>query len=338
VVSSRYSRRELANVLFLSGDDQFSSTILMLKIFENSTRASLEAITRSVQSIESRLGEGAGVSSLGEGPKNAGASEERPLSRASPGPSGPPIPPAAFLAKGQDQLLYQLLGKIEEQSTKIEQQNYLLQHTSAVLKEQSKELSAIKSFLGLAPVAGGVGRGHAEKDSGRISAVVEKPHQHTQSLRHTQSLTAFYKEPRKYAQSFSELASPIIQVPNNGASSVLAEFVVQERSAGGEGEEKTVVSQMRRHSLPGSDQDIRIKKANFIAAERLAASGRVLQGPAQLCRATSADASSPAVPIRRATSALDPESSRLDMHMQGIERSEESEVWLEKTPLRYKCV
>ena len=37
----RYSRRELANVLEVSGDEQFRSTILMLKLFETSTRAQL---------------------------------------------------------------------------------------------------------------------------------------------------------------------------------------------------------------------------------------------------------------------------------------------------------
>ena len=37
----RYSRRELANVLEVSGDEKFRSTILMLKLFETSTRAQL---------------------------------------------------------------------------------------------------------------------------------------------------------------------------------------------------------------------------------------------------------------------------------------------------------
>ena len=40
----RYSRRELANVLEVSGDEQFRSTILMLKLFETNTRTALREI------------------------------------------------------------------------------------------------------------------------------------------------------------------------------------------------------------------------------------------------------------------------------------------------------
>ena len=57
----RYSRRELTNVLSVSGDEQFNSTILMLKIMENHTRSSLSEISSLLRSIQQRLETSASV-------------------------------------------------------------------------------------------------------------------------------------------------------------------------------------------------------------------------------------------------------------------------------------
>ena len=46
---------EVNNVLSVSGDDQFRSALLMLKIFEASTRASLTDISHMLENIQSRL-------------------------------------------------------------------------------------------------------------------------------------------------------------------------------------------------------------------------------------------------------------------------------------------
>ena len=56
----RYSRRELANVLEVSGDEQFRSTILMLKLFETNTRSALREIH-------------AKLDVLAQGPRSTGA-------------------------------------------------------------------------------------------------------------------------------------------------------------------------------------------------------------------------------------------------------------------------
>ena len=47
----RYSRRELANVLSVSGDEQFNSTILMLKIMESRNDTTLADVRRLLHSI-----------------------------------------------------------------------------------------------------------------------------------------------------------------------------------------------------------------------------------------------------------------------------------------------
>ena len=62
----RFSRRELNNVLSVSGDEQFRSIILMLKIMEASTRSSLSDIAQSLRLImdKDRKGTGAWGSSV----------------------------------------------------------------------------------------------------------------------------------------------------------------------------------------------------------------------------------------------------------------------------------
>ena len=44
----RYSRRQLANVLSISGDEQFRSTLLMLKIMEMNLNDKLASISESL--------------------------------------------------------------------------------------------------------------------------------------------------------------------------------------------------------------------------------------------------------------------------------------------------
>jgi voltage-gated sodium channel len=63
----RYSRRELANVLSVSGDEQFNSTILMLKIMESSTDRALAEVLRLLRSISDPQHQAAGSASPGTG-------------------------------------------------------------------------------------------------------------------------------------------------------------------------------------------------------------------------------------------------------------------------------
>ena len=44
----RYSRRQINNVLLVTGDEQFRSMILMLKMLEASTNASFKQLTTSL--------------------------------------------------------------------------------------------------------------------------------------------------------------------------------------------------------------------------------------------------------------------------------------------------
>ena len=64
----RYSRRELANVLEVSGDEQFRSTILMLKLFETNTRSALREIH-------------AKLDLLAQGPRSTGAAVHASICR-----------------------------------------------------------------------------------------------------------------------------------------------------------------------------------------------------------------------------------------------------------------
>jgi len=56
----RYSRRQLANVLSVSGDEQFRSTILMLKILETSMHASFEGLAAARANLSGGEAQGAG--------------------------------------------------------------------------------------------------------------------------------------------------------------------------------------------------------------------------------------------------------------------------------------
>jgi hypothetical protein len=51
----RFSRRELNNVISVSGDEQSRSMLLMLKIMETSTRSSFSEVTRLLTSIHALL-------------------------------------------------------------------------------------------------------------------------------------------------------------------------------------------------------------------------------------------------------------------------------------------
>ena len=52
----RFSRRELNNVISVSGDEQSRSMLLMLKIMESSTRSSFSEVIRLLTSIHALLG------------------------------------------------------------------------------------------------------------------------------------------------------------------------------------------------------------------------------------------------------------------------------------------
>ena len=129
----RYSRRELANVLSVSGDEQFNSTILMLKIMESSNVTALAEILRLLRSTSDHIQLPAG-----------------PL---------PPTPPSFFTGRaslgtegggqrgglgggveGLGEVLHKLSSTMQHMSSKIEQM-------SATVDRQSSNMQRISSKI-----------------------------------------------------------------------------------------------------------------------------------------------------------------------------------------------
>lgn len=151
----RYSRRELDNVLSVSGDELFNSTILMLKIFESHTRASLTKILESLERLQTQGAGGASEAAGGEQaravPTQGGDKPPklppRPSLCASPGASQLPqaLDTAGHSASDDKHLLQcveRLLSGMDHLSSKVDRQ-------TEMLAEQAAELRVIKSSLSL---------------------------------------------------------------------------------------------------------------------------------------------------------------------------------------------
>jgi len=259
----RYSRRELNNVLSLSGNDEFRSTILMLKILENSTKQYFDAITQSVQSIESRLND-VGVYR----PKYHGDKVEEGLALSLAeiqwtGPQGSHFRQAPPPEKDSDNMLHNLMQRMMK---KIDQQN-------DVLKEQSLELLAIKACLGEEKGNANVTNfKHYGSKSGKslgqnaATCTTVQPRQFTTV---TQSLRDFASTPMPQAldprPAYTFLSPPQRQAPN---------LVFVERNAEGEREVSPKENLFRKKSelsQKRSTQDLKNKQTNFLAKVRIAA-------------------------------------------------------------------
>ena len=118
----RYSRRELDNVLSVSGDEQFNSTILMLKIMESSTRSTLSEVLRLLHSIcnqQGPVGEAAsGEGGEGGGGKGAGGEGEI----------------GAGEMHGLGEMLHKLSSSMDEISAKVDRQSVILEDQTAAIK------------------------------------------------------------------------------------------------------------------------------------------------------------------------------------------------------------
>jgi voltage-gated sodium channel len=109
----RYSRRELANVQSVSGDEKFNSTILMLKIMESSTDRALAEVLRLLRSISDPQHKAAGSASPGTGGggerKGVGEKEGEGL-------------------QGLGEVLHKLSSNMEQTSAKIYRQSNDMEH------------------------------------------------------------------------------------------------------------------------------------------------------------------------------------------------------------------
>jgi len=132
----RYSRRELANVLSVSGDEQFNSTILMLKIMESSNDTALAEVLRLLRSISEHI-------QLPAGPSPPGlqqlAPPDSPNGRASLGTEGTRGGLGGGV-EGLGEVLHKLSSNMERISSKMEQM-------SATVERQSSKMERISSKM-----------------------------------------------------------------------------------------------------------------------------------------------------------------------------------------------
>ena len=133
----RFSRRELANVLSLSDSSEFGSTILMLKLFENSVHHKLNKLAASVGNGKAGRrvgGEGEdGGCSEGGGSRGAGdGSWERS--------SDPGLHEVMKKIDSQHNMMHELMGKVDRQQEAIDL-------TCALLKRQQQEMQELKASV-----------------------------------------------------------------------------------------------------------------------------------------------------------------------------------------------
>jgi len=146
----RYSRRQLDNVLALTGDDQFLSTLLMLKIFEAQTRKDMRIIKDQSTAILQHLGIARTMSSCGTPlplPHHPPPSAPFPSSAAG---AGAAVPPFASIAAGEDpqQILAQCIETVRSVAVKIDAYTA---RTDARFHEVAKDVAAVQSLLHAGP-------------------------------------------------------------------------------------------------------------------------------------------------------------------------------------------
>ena len=153
----RYSRRQLDNVLSLTGDDRFQSTILMVKIFEAQVSKDLGKMLDLLKSIMQHLdikNEDASRSTVAvEAGRNVPA--ENPLSDAHERRGGSGGAAQQFAAEGAGtgssmmlEEVRMLANKMDQQhkmlANKIDQQHKMLEEHKRLLERQAEEIADIK--------------------------------------------------------------------------------------------------------------------------------------------------------------------------------------------------
>jgi len=136
----RYSRRELANVLSVSGDEEFNSTILMLKIMESRNDAALAEVLRLLRSNAEHI-------QLLAGPP-------------------PPNPPSSFTGRaslgtgggeqggglgggveGLGELLHKLSSNMQHMSSKMEQMSATVYRQSSNMEHMSSRIEQMSDKI-----------------------------------------------------------------------------------------------------------------------------------------------------------------------------------------------
>ena len=124
----RYSRRELANVLSVSGDEEFNSTILMLKIMESSTERALAEVLRLLRSIS----DSSDHQHQATGSASPGTEEGR-QGKGGDGKEG-------GWMEGLGEVLHKLSSNMEQMSAKIDQQSSNMEQMSSKIDRRLEVL------------------------------------------------------------------------------------------------------------------------------------------------------------------------------------------------------
>ena len=130
----RFSRRQLSNVLKLNNDDQFKSTILMLKLMEAQTRFSFDEVLRLLRSEPGRHND-AGVARRGSGSDALGGAGSGELQLLQGGAGG----------GVEKELLHQVLAMLNEVKDKIDCQEVKMDQHTRRLDEQADTLAYLKA-------------------------------------------------------------------------------------------------------------------------------------------------------------------------------------------------
>jgi methyl-accepting chemotaxis protein len=142
----RYSRRELANVLSVSGDEQFNSTILMLKIMESRNDTTLAEVLRLLRSISDHI-------QLPAGQRTPALQH---LAHQAPRWPTPPSSPNARYSlgtggggqgggggggvEGLGELLHKLSSNMEHMSSKMDQMSDKIDRQSSNMEQMSAKI------------------------------------------------------------------------------------------------------------------------------------------------------------------------------------------------------
>ena len=136
----RYSRRELANVLSVSGDEQFNSTILMLKIMESSNDTALAEVLRLLRSISEHIQLPAGPSPPGLQQLAQPAPPDSPNGRASLGTEGARGGFGGGV-EGLGEVLHKLSSNMERMSSQMEQISATVDRQSSNMEQMSAKIN-----------------------------------------------------------------------------------------------------------------------------------------------------------------------------------------------------
>ena len=137
----RYSRRELANVLSVSGDEQFNSTILMLKIMESSTESALAQVLRLLRSDPQHQEAGSASPGAGSGGQGKGGGRKE----------GGGMEGLGEVLHKLSSNMEQMSAKIDRQSSNMEQMSSKIDRRLEVLEDQMTAIKRLQATKASSP-------------------------------------------------------------------------------------------------------------------------------------------------------------------------------------------